>query len=368
MRERRPGVWQLRVYAGAGRWVTETHHGTEAAATVELTKLWVRVQEAEHQYDPGTFGELVQKRLAFRAPHLSPSTIRGYTGVVDVHILPALGRIRLADLRAHHLDGLYTELLTRKDRPLRPATIRQVHAVIRASLQQGVKWGMVPTNVAMQATPPAVRRGDVRPPAPADVRRAIAALEERPALATAIRLAATTGVRRGELVALRWSDFHLEGDEPTVTVTRAAVVGLHQQVTMKGTKTDRVKVLALDPGTAARVRTYREHQAAEAARNGVEPVGDPYLFPAELDGSAPWHPNRLTALWRSVAAANGLDGVRLHDLRHFMITELLAAGVDVRTVAGRAGHSNPSMTLNVYGHFIPGRDRGAAGEIGDLLD
>jgi integrase len=119
--------------------------------------------------------------------------------------------------------------------------------------------------------------------------------------------------------------------------------------------------------TPSRLDTRRERQERLAAACGVELGRDAYMFSTEPDGSQPLHPDTVTGGFRRVCERLGLKGVRLHDLRHLHATQLLAAGVPVRTVSGRLGHANDATTLNVYAAFVEASDRNAASVIGGLL-
>lgn len=104
-----------------------------------------------------------------------------------------------------------------------------------------------------------------------------------------------------------------------------------------------------------------------AARCGAELTDDAFVFSNAGDCSEPWFPDSVSRGFKRLCALDGVPGVRLHDLRHFVASQLLGAGVDVRTVAGRLGHRNAATTLNVYAHFLEQADRGAADLIGRVI-
>jgi integrase len=183
--------------------------------------------------------------------------------------------------------------------------------------------------------------------------------------ATFIVLAAMTGARRSELLALRWSDIDYKGGR--ITFARGIVFGTEGLVE-KDTKTHAVRRVALDPRTAEVLAAHHERVNERAAQCGAVIASDAYVFSHEPDGSEPWRPDSTTRAFRLLLAKAGLRGVRLHDLRHYVATQLLAAGVDVRTVAGRLGHRNASTTLNVYSHFLQDADEQAANVLAKLLD
>jgi integrase len=187
---------------------------------------------------------------------------------------------------------------------------------------------------------------------------------EAPELACFLVLAAATGARRSELVALRWTDVDLDGG--TVSISRGVVFGPDGLVE-KGTKTHTARRVALDERTLRAVAEHRDRMRERAAFCRVPLRDDAFVFSNAADCSEPWFPDSVSRAFKRLCAAEGLRDVRLHDLRHFVATQLLSAGVDVRTVAGRLGHRNAATTLNVYAHFLQQADRAAADVIGDVI-
>jgi integrase len=282
---------------------------------------------------------------------------------MDQRWLPALGTKKLSRLEAIDLDRCYRRW---EAEGLAPATIGQYHATIRRALRQAVRWGWITANPAGRASPPPLVAHQLVPPNPTQIKRVIAALSADPdslAFATFIRFAGASGARRGEVCALRADDFDGSG----VTIVRSiGQVGREWHV--KDTKTHQGRRISLDPATLLLVGAQQLRQAERAQRAEVEVVANPYIFSDELDASGPWHPDRISQRWRRIRAKHGLDGVRLHDLRHAVATDLLTAGVDVRTVAGRLGHANAATTLKVYAQWSPQRDVDAAAILGARLD
>ena len=136
----------------------------------------------------------------------------------------------------------------------------------------------------------------------------------------------------------------------------------------KDTKTHQARRVAVDEGTLAALGEWRLECERRAALCGVPLAPDGYVFSPEPEGSVPWKPMHCTIQWRSLRKRVGINpAIRLHDLRHFAATRLLDAGVPVKTVSGRLGHSRPTTTLNVYAHFVPATDRIAADAMGRIL-
>jgi integrase len=176
---------------------------------------------------------------------------------------------------------------------------------------------------------------------------------------------AATGLRRGEACALRWSDvdFHAR----TLVIRRALIIVKGKSTVVKSTKTRSIRKIALDSTTLAALEEQHAFLDSRAVGKGVALKPGAYLFSHALDGSRPWYPDNVSHNFILLRDHLGFHGVRLHDLRHAHATQLLAAGVPVRTVSGRLGHANAARTLGVYAHFLASSDRDAADVIGELL-
>jgi integrase len=277
--------------------------------------------------------------------------------------------VPLARLRTAQLDRFYGQLREKGGqggKPLSAATVRQVHAIIRRALQQGIRWGWITTNPAALASPPRVRASQLGPPVPADVVKLIGeAASADPDFGCFLHLAATTGARRGELCGLRWRDVDLDGG--AMTISRNVVEAAGSVVVEKDTKTHAARRIALDPDSVEMLRAQYERMATRSKATSARLGDDAHVFSADPAGERPWAPNDVTKRFIRIRKRVGLDGVRLHDLRHFAATRLLAAGVPVRTVSGRLGHANAATTLGVYAHFVEESDRDAAATLGALL-
>jgi integrase len=246
--------------------------------------------------------------------------------------------------------------------------VRKVHVILHAAFAQALKWGLIASNPADAATAPSTPASRITPPSPDALAGALAQIDELdPDFGVFLRLAATTGARRSQLCALRWTDVDLPG--ATITFARGLVLGgPGVGLVERPTKTGQIWKVSLAPGTARRLEDYRAVCASRAEAVRVELPGDAFVFAVPPDGSRPWRPENVTARWSRLRRKVGLDGCRLHDLRHYVATQLLGADVDPRTVAGRLGHANPNVTMTVYGHFLPEKDRAAADFLDELLD
>lgn len=367
--------WQLIVsggddpITGRRRHVTRTVRGTKKHAEAELAKLLVSAGQGEQVATSATLGDLIAKWLETAGPDWSPSTLQVTEWYCDAYVLPALGRVALRKITAVKLDQFYAAMRKgggRDGKPLAPRTVRRMHNIVRASLQQGVRWGWLATNPAINATPPRTMKIEPRPPTPDDVATLLDFCErDDPDFAMFVRLAAATGARRGELLGLRWKSIDFDGR--AVLISRSVVNG-GGGVVEKDTKTHQARRIALDIGTVDALSEHRARCEKTAAACGVALGTDGYVFSYEADGSAPWQPNSATQRFARLRSRVGLEHVRLHDMRHYVATRLIAAGVSVRTVSGRLGHSNSATTLNIYSHFVEATDQDAADLLGALLD
>jgi integrase len=373
---KRGDAWELRAYAGIDpvsnrqKYVTRTFRGGKRAAEDALARLITEVSGGSMAAQDATVGDLLREWFDLAKPELSPTTTRGYRWIVDSYILPTLGKQPLARLKPALLDRFYAKLRDeggQDGKPLSAATVRQVHAILRRALQQGVKWGWIVQNPASLASPPRVRSPELEPPNPEQVIALIdRATSEDPDFGCYLLVSATTGARRGEMCALRWSDIDLK--QGTVSISKAVVEASHSVLVEKDTKTHSSRRIALDPTSVTALKELRKRSEDRAKECGHALSKDAYAFSPEPDGSRAWPPNDVTKRFIRIRDAAGLDTVRLHDLRHFAATRMLAAGVPVRTVSGRLGHANAATTLTVYAHFVEESDVDAAATLGAILD
>jgi integrase len=378
IRQRGPTTWELRVSAGRDpltsryRQITRTVTGNKTAAKRALAELADEVAKGRHTGTSATLGTLLDTWLRQIRNDRSPTTVDGYEGWITRDIKPRLGDRPLSKLEPSDLDAFYADLRAGRRHggggPLAPRSVRQVHAIIRAALQQAVRWRWLASNPALLTSPPTGPAHRIRPPVPADVLRLLEAMaERRPDLAVLLRVAAATGARRGELCALRWRHVDLERG---VVAIEAAIIetGKGRSITVeKATKTDRERRVTVDPETVAILRAWR-HRAevtGEALGRPVEPAD--YVFHRDGDPTLPMRPSTVSASVRKLRDSLGLAGLRTHDLRHFQATQLLGQGESVRAVADRLGHADPALTLRVYAHAMPSSDQAAAAIMGRTL-
>lgn len=362
MMERSPGTWRLRAYVReTGEQVQRTFKGNRTGAAKALAALVTEIEQGRFDHTRATFGELLDRWMAQIEPTRTPATLRDYRRKIERIIRPALAAKTLTKLKASDLDDFYGKELAKG---LSPATVRKYHAIIAAACHQGVKWGWLAANPADRATPPMVHNAPLSVPEFDQIDtlyRAARQVDE--VLGTAVALAALTGARRGELCALRWSGVDLAAGHLRIAHALTVVDG----VTYIGdTKTHAARRIALDESAIAVLRDRWAFMVDLSERAESALVSDPFVLSYQAHGGTPVSPDTISHRFAEIAKATGIK-CHLHSLRHFSVTTLIAAGVDIRTVAERHGHAHATMTLNRYSHALPERDRVAAGILGKAL-
>jgi integrase len=391
MRERSPGHWELRAFVGRDpvsgkvRQTTRTFHGTEKGAGKALSLLVSEVEEGTFGHTSATVGQLLDKWLEAAETTQRPRTFYENKRKIEGRIRPTLGEVPLDRLGGDMLDAVYRQWLADG---LSPTTVHMYHAILSAACRQAVKWGWIDSAPTARATPPRVERKEMVVPTPDQLSALVkAAVVLDPVLATAVAMAALTGARRGELIALRWSDVDLHRGRVRFARSLTVAGGKHHT---GPTKTHASRDIALDE-LGVEVLQHRWTDMAELSARAKSPlVADPFVLSYNANGAVPVNPDTLShgfgrlcktmeapalaQLQKSKAKPKREDlapadrwPFRFHDLRHFSVTTLIAAGVDVRTVAERHGHARATMTLDRYAHALPERDREAAGVLGAAL-
>lgn len=304
-----------------------------------------------------TVSQYLQRWLEHvRPPVVELRTWKGYESLVRLHVAPQLGALALKQLRPLHLQELYTARL-RAGR--HPKTVLNIHRCLRTALQQAVRWGLLALNPADATQPPAAESGEQGFLTVDQARTLLQALESE-RLGPLILTGLLCGLRAGEVTALRWRDLDTDhGDvvvHQTVWWTKGGYVfkarPLHRP------RARRVRRVTLPASLLPILRAHRDRQLFEQRAYADTWQDLDLVFPDEI--GRPVRPDRLLRQLRRILAAAGLPPIRFHDLRHSAATIMLAAGVPVRDVSAQLGHSSAKLTLDLYGHVLPGAQPGAA--------
>ncbi len=365
LRQRSPGSWELRVYAGLDergrrKYTTKTVKGGKRVAQRRLRELVNDVEagaQSDHGRAPITVAELMERWVL--EAEWSPSTRVGHLQCINGCIVPHIGDVRVDRLERRRIEEFYRTLARSGGsggKSLSAASVKRTHTVLHAALGEAVRSDLLVANPATGARRPKGEAFEAEVPSLDEIRELLAAAPER--MKVIIALAIATGARRGELMALRWSDI----DAVTCTVKIARALALDGSI--KSTKTKATGTIAVGTDTMAIVEAWRIAETDRWALASSESLpADMWLF-LSYGWDRPLSANTITEQWRVLANSLGMENVRFHDLRHATATHLVANGVDVRTVAGRLRHANTSMTLDVYAAKVTESDVAA----GKLLD
>jgi integrase len=310
-----------------------------------------------------TFGDyLLERWLPTKKAQLRLSTFSSYKNNIEIHVLPRLGAIPLQKLQPEDLDTFYAQLLTDGKRNgagggLAPKTVRIIHGILRKALADAQRKGTVTRNVADLADPPKVRLGGSREMtvwAADELRDFLASIEDSEWYVP-IFLAANTGMRRGEVLGLTWRNVDLEAGRLTVS---QQILSVEYEAKVADVKTSHSRrTIDLDPRTVAVLKAWRRHQLERKLATGRR-KDEGFVF--TRDDGGPIHPDFFSQSWERLVRTSEFRRIRLHDLRHTHATILLKAGVPVKVVSERLGHSSPAFTMTVYQHVLPGMQADAA--------
>ena len=360
IRQRGAASWELRVYAGIDsdtgrrRYRTATVRGNRADAERGLANLIAEVRAHRAVGATSTLSELLEAWFAIAAVSWAPTTVRQTRSVLDRYLHPHLGDQRVGEITPATIDATYATLRERgstRGTSLSPGTLARVHVVLRSAFAQAQRWGWVWDNPAQHAHRIVVAHAELHPPTPAELSALLAHVAAAdPMFHAFVLLAATSGARRAQLLGLRWEN--VRRDTRRVAFCAGWVEGPNGP-TLAPTKTKRRHSVDLDTVT---FRTLMELTV-----DGT----DGFVF--SDDGGVAWKPNRVTKAFVRHRRAAGLREFRLHDLRHFMATEMLHAGIPLPVVARRLDHQRPSTTLNCYTQAVPGADSHAANTLQAII-
>lgn len=395
---------QVRLFAGRDpvtgrdRYLTASIKGTDKAAhrkaDDKLAEFRAQVIKQRTAESSVSFGYAMDEWL--RTADIEASTRDGYLGYIERVIRPTFGSEPLNKLGVRDLESLYAELRrcrlrcdgkpyiekhkedgehdcvqagcrSHKCNPMAQSTVRQIHSIISGVFNAASRWEWIGSNPATAAKRPKQKQPEPDPPSTAEAARLVdKAFEMDDDWGVLVWLAMTTGIRRGEIAGLRWSRVDLEGE--IVEIRRSYVMSKGNGVE-KDTKTHQMRRIALDSETVALLREHKQRCLMRLAELEVALKPDMYVFmgPLKSDPTRPYSPDAISSRYKKMAARLGIK-THIHALRHYSATELLTAGIDLRTVAGRLGHGGGgATTLRVYAAWVAASDRKAAEILGSRM-
>ena len=280
-------------------------------------------------------------------------TVQGYTGVIHRYLTPSLGQVQIARLTPHQIQELYGDLL---DRGLSARTVLHCHRILKESLSHAVRWRMLLWNPCDSVTPPRPRQKEMVALDAGQVRSFLSSSAASPC-AGVFELALLTGMRRSELLGLRWPEVDLEEQRLSVTNGLQRISGIGLIDTSPKTARSR-RLLSLSPRTVGALRRTRALQLEQRMAVGPAWEQTDYVFTGPE--GRPIDPDAVSKEFARASRAAGLKGVRLHDLRHTHASLMLKQGVHPKVVSERLGHASITITLDTYSHVLPGIQDAAA--------
>jgi integrase len=317
---------------------------TEKQAKLERDK--ARIALATNSYISATdktVGQFLDEWIELHAHQLKPTTLHKYRSYIRMYLKPGVGTIKLQELKPSHIQTLYGQLL---ERPLAPSTVHYAGSILKTALKYATDVEqLIVTNAGTKVQTP--KGSSVTPDLwSLDELRTFLNVASEHRLGFFFRLSAYTGARRGELCALRWTDF----DGSLLTISKNRVKAGRQVLELNSTKggTNGRRTIRVDADTMELLKAHRKRQLQERLALGECWTDTGYVFVREdglpIDVSTPTH------LFRKLIKASGLRLIRLHDLRHIHATELLLRGEQLHVVAHRLGHRDAMVTATVYAH------------------
>jgi len=347
-----------------GKRIRRWHSGfaTKREAEEERIEILSRLQRGSY-VEPTklTLAEFLREQwLPAKEPTIEATTFEGYQYDCETKIIPALGSRRLQQLTPAEINALYGDLSKR----LAPKTIRNLHGVLHRALGDATRWGLVARNQADLADPPKMSRPEMMIWTADEVRTFLdATADDR--LAAMWVVAASTGVRRSELLGFRWRSLDVEtrrlGVVDTVVKVRNKPILRLGNTKTAGSR----RVVALDKTTMIALRNHRTRQLEERLRAG-DAWHDLDLVFCREDGTV-LSPDWVSRTFQRTAVTLGLEPIGPHGLRHTWATMALQAAVPAKVVSERLGHSNVGITLDRYSHVLPTMQEDAAETVGKIL-
>ena len=370
IRKRKDGRWEGRYTAGydpkTGKRLIKNVLGKTQAEVKEKLK---RALEETNGLDVSRTADEYTVASWLRAwyelyakPNVRTATANRYQLIIEQYTVPRIGSIKLKKLTTRHLQKLYKELLESgrihvgksQDKGLSTTTVHSVHLMLHCALERAVKERLIPRNPCEDCVVPKPRKLDMKILTPEHMKAYLEAAERR-GLLPIFYLELVSGLRKGELVALRWDDVDIQNR--TISVSKQYVRNPDGSLELTRPKTENSVRLVSIPQAAVEL-LIQEH---------AKHPDSPYLFPSPLTGEM-YHPDSVVNLHKKILKDAGLEHLRFHDLRHTFATTALQNGVDVKTVSSMLGHFDAGFTLRTYTHATRQKQDEAAATMGNFME
>ena len=369
IRKRKDGRWEGRYTAGydpeSGKRIIKNVLGKTQAEVKEKLKAAISESQKLDVSKAGTYTVSSWVRTwyeVYAEPRIRPNTKAYYTNYIENHIIPGIGNISLDKLTTIQIQRFYNNLqksgrVQRKnfpelrDKSLSPRVVRGVHTLLRNCLEQAVAERLLLANPAQGCKLPQLEKKEMKILPQEKIGMYLAEAERRGLLA-AFYLELTTGLRRGELLGLKWSDIDLEKGDLRVQRQIGRIDGKIIEMPLKTKNAYRTLPLSVD---AIDVLMQQRRKTGNSE----------WVFPSPTGG--PMSPDSVLHMLHRVLKRAGLPKVRFHDLRHTFATLALQNGVDIKTVSGMLGHFSAGFTLDTYAHVTTSAKREAAKTMGSIL-
>ena len=370
IRKRSDGRWEGRYTAGydpeTGKRITKNVLGKTQAEVKE--KLAKAIEESKKldivRSDEYTVAEWLRLWYELYAkPNIRPTTADNYHRGIESHVIPRIGEIKLKKLTSRDIQKMYKDLQEngrlrksqKREKPgLSNSTVRGIHMMLHNALDRAVKERLILRNPTEDCIIPKIQKQEMKILHPEDMKAYLEAADKRGVLPM-FYLELVTGIRKGELTALLWSD--LDEERRTVSVSKQAVEDRNRNVTISRPKTENsVRKISIPQSAVELLR--QEH------KNHPD---NPWMFPSPRTGEM-YHPDSIAKLHEKILRDTGLEHIRFHDLRHTFATMALQNGVDVKTVSSMLGHYDAGFTLRTYTHATRQMQEQAAERMGSFME
>ena len=306
-----------------------------------------------------TLAEFMTNWLTNKKNQVRPGTWKSYAWLINTHLIPHLGKVKISQLKPRHLNDLYNQKLLNT---ISANSIKKLHGLVKDALDEGIGFGDISRNVANTVTPPRVRKVKFEVWNEVQLKLFLEAAKSS-RFYVVFELAASTGMRIGEILGLRWRDVDLEAGQASI---RQAYTKAHSGYEFHEPKTSSgERSVALFPDTVKLLLEHKESQEVEKEKNKAFYNDHGLVIQTHI--GTPVSPRNLSREYYKILSKMDIPKIRFHDLRHTHATLLLKRGVHAKIVQERLGHSSITITLDTYSHVLPGLQEAALKSLGGSI-